>query len=292
MEFSQLEYFIMVAKNESVTKASEILHVSQPAVSKSIRALEKDLGVKLFDRTGKQMVLTAKGKKVAEDAKRILVHYRSIYETCKGTSNAASKHILTLWASAGYDYLPELITGFYKVCPDIGVSIQHGVPKKDSAGISISSSTQEYHAEYLHSVFHETLGVAMSPNHPLASRTSVSIEELSHIPIISLQTGNDMRTLEDFYAEATGVRLQRVLECNTTDLVYSSIQNGLGVAIIPMETWNNFHHASMKALPIRNCKCERYINIQILRPDEAPDQALLFFDFVKEHFSETIPIEL
>src|SRR4026209_172495 len=80
MDIRQLQYFLTVARLRHFTQAAEELRVAQPALSKQIRQLEYDLGVRLFERTSRRVQLTAAGTALVERAERILIdmdHIRS-----------------------------------------------------------------------------------------------------------------------------------------------------------------------------------------------------------------------
>jgi len=80
IDISKLKTFVTVAELGSFSKASEILYITQPAVTQQIKALEKTVGAKLFQRQGGKMVLTEEGKRIYEIAKALLVNYEGLME--------------------------------------------------------------------------------------------------------------------------------------------------------------------------------------------------------------------
>ena len=284
MEFRQLECFVTVATLGNITRASEVLHISQPAVTKSIQLLEGDLGIELFERKGKRIALNTAGKKVMGDAKAILSHYHTIYQTCQQLQQEKTQK-LTLMVSAASEYLPDLLSAFKQQYPNISLTILQSTPQRDQADVFISSSIRGCDEPTHRSILSEEIGVALLPGHPLASQETISLRELSNYPIISMRPGNDMRMVEDRFAEEAGVSFQRAVECDTPSTLRSLIKSGLGPALVPTKTWPSLLDGTVQITPIRNQKCVRYINVQILSPDKAPDSARVLFNFVLSYFS-------
>lgn len=283
MEFRQLECFVTVATLGNITRASEVLHISQPAVSKSIQLLEADLGIELFERKGKRISLNAAGKKVMKDAKEILARYQSIYQTCQQLQQENSAK-LTLMVSAASEYLPGLLAAFNQQYPGISLTILQSTPRQDQADVFISSAIRGCDEPAHRSILCEEIGIALLPEHPLAAQTSISLRELSNYPLLSMRSGNDMRRIEDRYAAEAGVSFQHAFECDTPATLRSLIRSGLGPALVPTKTWPSLYDGSVRILPVRNQKCVRYINVQILNPDKASENARILFAFITRYF--------
>ncbi|MBO9327758.1 LysR family transcriptional regulator [Achromobacter xylosoxidans] len=130
MEFRQLRYFIAVAEELNIGAAAKRLHISQPPITRQIQALERDLGVPLFQRTHRGVELTAAGVTFLEDARRLL----SIADTSRVRSQAASRGEIgelrvAYFGTAVFRTLPRLLRQFLAVTPSATVSLV-GMGKK------------------------------------------------------------------------------------------------------------------------------------------------------------------
>ncbi len=127
MEIHQLKTFVTVAREGTITRASEKLHLSQPAVSAHIKAMEESLGFTLFERMPKGMILTTKGQQLLGSAEKILdarLNFLQQAETLK--SNLAGRLRLGIGSGSGMEPLGRLLTVLAKQCPDVEVALKHG----------------------------------------------------------------------------------------------------------------------------------------------------------------------
>ncbi|MDS1030203.1 selenium metabolism-associated LysR family transcriptional regulator [Bacillota bacterium LX-D] len=142
MEFKQLETFLLVTKCGSFTEAAKLLYISQPTVSIQIGALEEELGIKLFERQGKETSLTEAGKIFLKYTNQML----NIQQKALATINKYQQEIsgrLTIWASSiPADYiLPSLITKFIQQYPKVNIEIFQAGSQK------VWSAVQNYEAD-------------------------------------------------------------------------------------------------------------------------------------------------
>jgi Transcriptional regulator len=161
MDVQQLRYFIEVAKQKSFTKATDNLHLSQPALSKMIRNLEDELSVKLFDRNHKRIELTDCGENLLESAQKALLHFDSIVESLQDTMNLKKGHIIVgIPPVIGTTYFASIIASFKKSYPGVDLSIYEEGAK------TVATQVMEGNVD---------VGVIISP---------VDSEELTAIPVM------------------------------------------------------------------------------------------------------------
>ena len=124
MEIRQLEYFLMVSKVNSFTRAAERLYVSQPAVTSSVRALEDELGIQLFDRSQKQALLTMEGNIFRKHVEQLMNGISNTLEEINALKNLSSGVLrLGLTPLGGIPSSAFLIKNFMESYPNINVSI-------------------------------------------------------------------------------------------------------------------------------------------------------------------------
>ncbi len=123
MNLNQLKYFYTVCIQGSLSSASESLYISQPSLSSSIKSLEKEFGVSLFNRRYKGMELTAEGKRLFEMCKDILSRTEQLEDIMKDLGNERNKLRLGVPPMIGSIILPHIYRDFCKLYPDITLEI-------------------------------------------------------------------------------------------------------------------------------------------------------------------------
>jgi molybdate transport repressor ModE-like protein len=127
MEIHQLKTFVAVAREGSITRASERLHLSQPAVSAHIKAIEDTLGLTLFERTPRGMTLTGDGQRLFAKAEQILAaHQELMAEATRIKGRLTGKLRLGTASNSSTEALGRLVTILSERCPEVEVAVQHG----------------------------------------------------------------------------------------------------------------------------------------------------------------------
>ncbi len=136
MDIYQLKTFIAVAREGSITRASELLHLSQPAVSAHIKAIEDALGLSLFDRTPKGMSLTADGQRLRAKAEQtIAAHQELMDEATRSKGRLAGKLRLGAGSNSNNEAVGRLLTVLSECFPEVEVVLKHGASAEILAGL-------------------------------------------------------------------------------------------------------------------------------------------------------------
>ena len=180
MELLQLQYFERIAKYQSMSRAAEELHVSQPSLSSCIIRLEKELGVKLFDRNGRKIVLNSYGKYFLNMTRQIL----NLVNECKvPTNEKALMERINIGFMNYNEKMFSLIGSFSAENPEVGFNV-HGSTMSQPFAYSAFDFIIGLAYEGIPLFRHElTIGsrhdyVIVPKNHPLAEKESIAIEEL------------------------------------------------------------------------------------------------------------------
>lgn len=195
MELRHLRYFVTVAEELHFSNAAEKLYLTQPALSKQIRALETELQVQLFDRAKQKITLTQAGKVFLETAKEILLEVeRGIEKTRKVARGEAGQIKIGFTASALHIVLPEMIARFRQVCPDVELILTEICTEDQVEALQnhqidlgflhppIRDKTNSLH---LHLLGEESILLAIPASHPLAEAEKISFKSLANEPIIA-----------------------------------------------------------------------------------------------------------
>ena len=238
--------FYTVAKSGSLTKAAEELYISQPAVSRSIKQLETQLGVSLFTRTHRGMTLSAQGGKVifaeVERALNLLSEAENRIEEMK-TSATGTVRIGASDTIFEY-FLADKIVDFHERFPSVKIELiadftpdtieKLKLDKIDVAFVNLPISPQpelKLHGNCmrLNDVF------VVSEKYKELSERPVSLAELKNYPLILMEKGTIARRTLDNFLGSLGVELQPSIEVGSWDLMKRLVHRGMGVGLIPRE---------------------------------------------------------
>lgn len=240
MNIGLLKTFIAVVKHNSVSKASEEVFLTQPAVTKQIRMLEQEYGTKLFEKERNKLFLTEGGKTLLNYAYRILGLYNESIaavneqkDQVKGIVKMGSN--LTL----GIYVLPRLIRLFGAVYPDLKFEISldntdHviGAIKRGDVDFGFIGVDPNIPLLAIHPFYKDRLKVVIGQKLGFKKRI-ISWRELEKIPFISREKGSDIRETYEEWFKDRPVKLTPRMEVNNTEAIKLSVQFGLGFSILP-----------------------------------------------------------
>ncbi|WP_228011350.1 LysR family transcriptional regulator [Nonomuraea phyllanthi] len=237
MDLNTLRQFLVVARLEHLSRAADELRVAQPSLSRTIARLEGELGAPLFDRSGR-LRLNDAGRIFRDHVERSLGELeagrRAVAEATSeglGTVRLASETFLTL---AGP------LAAYKRAHPSVEIEL-HWSSAEDMArhlraqDVDLCVASQPIHADGLESarLFEEAVGVGVPLDHPLAGRTSVSIDELAGQPFITARKGHWIRRLLDRLFAARGGAPKIVCESDEPAAIAELISAGLGIGLVP-----------------------------------------------------------
>ncbi|MBG0564547.1 LysR family transcriptional regulator [Actinoplanes aureus] len=244
MEQRQLEFFIAVAEELNFTRAAKRTHAVQSTVSASIRALERDLGTPLFDRSTTHVTLTAAGRALLPEAKNALESLDTARAAVEGAGLGlrGSLRVGTLAGLAVVD-LPSLVGGFRKRHP--GVRLHMTIAAEGSSGLLEKLRSHQLDVAFVGVDTLSLDGVDLTPiatfqprllvaeDHPLAARKTTAPGALAGEQFIDLPAGycNRVRTDNDF--RRAGLTRTVVVEATDLTTIPRYVEAGLGVAVVP-----------------------------------------------------------
>jgi DNA-binding transcriptional LysR family regulator len=250
MDLNSLKQFLVVARLEHLSRAADELHIAQPSLSRTIARLESELGVPLFDRSDR-LRLNDMGRLFRDHVERALGELdagrRAVAQATSeglGTVRLASETFLTLTGP---------LAAYKRAHPTIEIEL-HWSPADDMArhlraqDVDLCVTSQQIHAEGLESVrlFDEAVGVGMPLDHPLASRTSVSIDELADQPFITARKGHWLRGLLDRLFAARGLTPKIICETDEHSAIADLIVAGLGIGLVPSAARRLAHRSAVR----------------------------------------------
>lgn len=242
MEDHKLKVFCTVAETKSFSKTSEIIHLTQPAVSLQIQALEELYETKLFDRSSGSITLTPAGEILYKYAKQILSLYaEAAKEISKITGLIKGCVKVGAGTTVGNYILPAIAVDFKKKHPKIRISVSIGNSKKvlemlnagmiDFGIISEMPGKSKFSVEPLIS---DELCVICSSEHPLSKYKSVSIYDVIKEPFVIREEGSSTRVIIEKFLAEHGISvsdLHIVLILGSTGSIKEAVERGIGVSV-------------------------------------------------------------
>ncbi len=243
METRQLAAFCAVVDHQSFSQAAERLGVTQPAVSLQVRSLEKRLGQRLLDRSGRRVEPTEAGLRLYAGAQRILALEGDLLAEVSGGTEGDLGGTLSIGASTGPGgtVVPLLLCEFQRRHPGLAIafSVSHTQNIVDLVAgreleLGVVGAARRHRAVVFEPFFRDELILVCPPGHRFAGRT-LPLDELRAEPLIMMQEGAGVRqVIEDELREA-GVRLRDLevkLELGLQESVKSAVEAGYGVTFI------------------------------------------------------------
>lgn len=196
LEFSQLKYFLAVARAENFTRAAEELGVSQPTLSRAIQKLETQLGQPLFERKPREVALTDLGELFVNRAEQILALVEDTFSELTEAAETGRVRLGVIPTIAPF-FLPTVLQDFAKKYPDVSVVVQEDTTenllKRCSHGeVDLAILALPITAKYLdvESLFEEELVLVMPPNHSLVKKKSISLKDVRELSFVMLGEGH------------------------------------------------------------------------------------------------------
>ena len=242
MDTQNLKAFVAVVNQGSFSEAAEQLHLTQSATSKRVANLEHQLNAPLFDRIGRSIGLTEAGKALLPRAREIL---QSVDDTqqmiddlsgqVRGQLKVATSHHI------GLHRLPKILQRFAQAYPDVQLQLQFQDSEKanqavikgevDMAIITLSDKPHTSLNQQI--VWPDPLDIVVSPLHPLAQLTNITIDDLSQYPAVLPERHTHTTKLLENQFNLQGVNLNCSMSTNFMETIKMLLSVGLGWGILP-----------------------------------------------------------
>jgi len=241
VELAQLEAFIQVAHHRSFSRAAEALFLTQPSVTARIQSLEREIGERLFERTGRSVTLTDAGIAFMPHAQRALTAVLEGTDAIEAVrhGDVGSLRIGASSSIATY-LLPGILKKFRQVRPRIHVYLSTGQTEDIIEGllsgethIAITRLAQHPEVESIH-LCNDDLTLVVAPGHPFSRKRSVTIAEAGREPFLFFERGSSYHSLTYSMFLRAGVVPESAMELDSMETTKHMVEAGLGVAILPV----------------------------------------------------------
>jgi DNA-binding transcriptional LysR family regulator len=243
MDDHKLKVFCAVAETKSFSQASKIMYLTQPAISLQIRALEEQLGTKLFTRSNKAVALTETGEILYRHSQEILDSYAAIEkEINEATGLVKGKLLIGASTTLATYYLPNIIVEYKKSYPDILIDFERGNTQrivdsllKAKIDLGLVEGEVKDHRIEVEKMDSDELLLVVNSTHPWAEGPDISIREIIGQPFIMREEGSGTRQVVESTLARAGVNvsdLNIVMYLGSTEAIKTAVENGLGISII------------------------------------------------------------
>lgn len=240
MELRQLEYFVAVAEERNFTRAAERVHISQSGVSAQIRALERELGAELFDRSTRTATLTVAGKAALEHARAALASTEALGQAV-GEVTDLIRGQLTVGMVVGCTVTPlfDALAAFHAAHPGVELALREDnsdllldAVRAGSMDLALVGAAARPAGLEFHTVVRDRLVVAVPAEHPLSRSPRVTLRAVCGYPLVCMPPGTGLRAVFDTACVAQGLAPRPALQAGAADAVADLAARGLGVAVL------------------------------------------------------------
>lgn len=239
----QLKVFESVARHLNYSRAAEELHLTQPAVSTQIRALEEHCGVALFEQLGKKVYLTPAGERMLHHGRLIIEQFREAGQDMAQFAGIAGGTLNIAVVSTGDYFFPRVLAEFKKRFMDIELNLQacnreqllsHLAQNRTDIAVMVRPP-QDRDLSYEPFAPHPYVIVA-PPDHPRAGESNIALPSLAGEPFIAREEGSDTRTAmrESFSGRLDDFRL--AMELTSTETIKQAVMAGMGISFLSAHT--------------------------------------------------------
>lgn len=290
MDYDQLASFLEVAKLQSFSRAAEKLYRTQPAISAQVRLIEQECGEKLFDRSGKRVLLTPAGEilfryaqRLIELQKKALQAIAELNQTPRGKLYIGANEATCLYV------IPKTFARFKETYPLVQISIyrnfSHKIMQKVQEGavdMGIVTLPQQAPNMEVIPLFKDEMQVVVPKSHPLAKNKSVTLEEFSNYPLVVPKTGRTRVLLDRLLRDFRG-HVQISMELASVETIKKFVGAGLGISLVSRAYAQAEVAAGLlKLIPLEGQKLYRELGLIYRRDRYLSLPAKVFIDVVRQ----------
>jgi DNA-binding transcriptional LysR family regulator len=297
MNLHHLRIFYTVAQRRSITAAAADLLLSQPAVSLQLKALEKELGLALFERGGAKLRLTQAGE-VLHRAAVSMLHAkeeaeRAISELRDGTRG---RLILGAGTTGGMYVLPRIVQAYKRLWPETEILLHVGTTDQilekllqNVLDMALVGGPIEDRRLLVEPICADELVLIASPSHPITSLAKVTLKDLGGMPFIVPETGSRTRQLVEKRLRESGVPLAIAMQLPGTEGVKRAVEGALGVGMVSRYSVENECMAGvLQRIPIEGFGITRTMDLVSRAQKYFSPVAVSFREFARSYGAERL----
>ncbi len=259
MNLHHLEYFLAVVKEKSFTKAAKKLHVSQPSISKMIKDMERELGIELLYRNGKEVELTDGGKAIFNQVQEIVTSFKGLSVALDDVVNLKRGFIkIGIPPIVSASFFPGVIGKFIETYPEIKIELTETGSKTienrvDSGELDlgiICSAPHNPDKFIINPFIKDPLKLVVHKDHPLTEKDEVSLLDLQRESFVLFREDFSLHDHIINRCEQLGFSAHVVCRSSQRDFMTEMVARKVGVSLLPKKICEEINHNSIKVLPL------------------------------------------
>jgi DNA-binding transcriptional LysR family regulator len=286
----QLRAFVYTVKLGTLTRAAEALYLSQPSVSLQVKALERELGVTLFERTRRRITVTDAGEALYELARPLVEGWESLDKDFHAKLEGLQRGSLVVAAGAStIQYLlPSLVQAYRERMPGVHLELANVTGKdglallrEDGADFAVGSMLDVPHDLAYEPVYHYDPMLIMPPDHPLADKADITIEDLSPYGLILPPQRLTTYRLVDLVFQKRQVPYTVAIEVGGWEVIKHYVGMGLGISIVTGICLTDEDRAHLAVRNMRRYFPQRSYGVVMRKGKFLSAEARAFIDLIK-----------
>lgn len=291
MELNQLEVFVAVAREGSVSRAAARLHKTQPALSMAMKRLEESLGEPLLVRSGRGLALTHAGRSLLDYAENMLRMRTEAFETLRGLRGLGQGTLTLVGPDSVVDcLLPELIRRYHHAHPKIAVQLHRGYSERIPGDVArheydfgfIAADSVVDGLESL-TLQPDALVAVVAPDHPLTRLAPKNLAALAAFPLALHSPKTPMRAKLEAHFRHSNLEPRIAFDLPSFETLKAFAGEGLAVAMVPeLTVARELADGTLKRIPVPGLRIQRTIRM-VYRGDVLLSRAAeAFLEIVRE----------
>jgi DNA-binding transcriptional LysR family regulator len=300
MDLRRLKTFITVAEHGTVSKAAEVLHITQPALSRQIGGLEQELGFELFQRAGRRLLLTPRGEQLLGDCRSLLAHAGTVGERAQALRRGELKVLRVATSALTIEGLfPIFLHRYAQRFPGVRLALieadaaehltmlEQGEADLAISVLNVVPVDEHRFASYLLPLFQ--MLAACAPTFDIAETDTIEIRQLVQHPLLLPNPSYATRNLFDAACRLAGVRPNVLVESGAAHALLALAEEGHGVAVIPSVLRTD--RSPVRIMRVTHRREPLHITVAVLwdRRRTLPHYAEGFSELLAAHVREMYP---
>ena len=286
MELQKLRQFYTVAKYEHMTKAAEELYIAQPSLTQAIASLERELGVELFVKRGRNIFLTEYGEYLKNRLDTLLPEIDSLPQELENLKSGVTKRV-RLNILAASTFVINSIVAYRCINPDVVFDFEQSAEKKNcDIVITTNVGGRKVPKNFVkRSVKDERIYLAVPKSSVYGDRDEIALDEVRDEDFVMLSSSRLFGVICNRFCSEAGFVPKVLFESDSPSAVQNIISTGTGVAFWPEYSWGKINNENVKLLTISAPDCRRELITELYSTPERSKYAEDFYEFLQEEFS-------
>jgi DNA-binding transcriptional LysR family regulator len=241
MELAQIEAFLQVARLRSFSRAAEALFLTQPSVTARIQTLEREIGERLFERSGRTVSLTDAGRAFMPHAQRAVTAVQEGSDAIDAVRHGEVGSLrLAAASSVGTYVLPAILRRYYDARPQVHVRLSTGATEEviehvldGQVHVALCRLTRHPDVESAR-LYSDDLALVVPPEHPFVARRRVRLADAARERFLFFERGSSYHTMVYSLFLAIGAVPEAAMEIDSIETTKHMIEAGLGISVLPL----------------------------------------------------------